>query len=179
MSDRRAFAWHRLRSALAVTVLSVGAACHRSPHVGATDGPTTTKSVTDSLPVSAVATSAELIPPVPRARIPRNSARFEIDAVDDSSARFKPREASWVKPGMDVYIVDPFRRDALVARARVTSIWNETAIAVVTSQVTRVTNQQIVLMMPPTAPWYRTRRFWGGTVLGLVIGGASGAAIAK
>jgi hypothetical protein len=129
------------------------------------------------------------VPPAPRAmpnvvatpsmRIPRDAARFEIDVVDDSTARFKPREALWVAEGMTAYVVDPLNRDALVARLRITSVWNATAVGVVTSQVTRVTTQHVVLLTPPIVPWWKTRRFWIGTALGTVVGGAAGALIAR
>ncbi len=112
--------------------------------------------------------------PTPFTRIPRDAARFEIDVVDDSTARFKPREAFWVKPGMTAYAVDPTNRDALVARLRVISVWNETAVAVVTSQVTRITTRHTVLLIPPVVPWWKTRRFWFGTLVGAVVGGTIG-----
>ncbi len=115
----------------------------------------------------------------PSMRIPRDAARFEIDVVDDSTARFKPREALWVAEGMTAYVVDPLNRDALVARLRITSVWNATAVGVVTSQVTRVTTQHVVLLTPPIVPWWKTRRFWIGTALGTVVGGAAGALIAR
>lgn len=112
--------------------------------------------------------------PSPFSRIPRDAARFEIEVVDDTTARFKPREARWVKADMAAYAVDPMNRDALVARLRVVSVWNETAVAVVTSQVTRVTTRHVVLMTAPVVPWWKTRRFWLGTLLGLSVGGTAG-----
>ena len=111
-------------------------------------------------------------PPAPFTRIPRDASRFEIDVVDDSTARFKPREALWIKPGMIAYAVDPLHRDVLVASLRIVSVWNETAVAVVTSQVTRVTTQHVVLLTPPTLPWWKSRRFWVGMMLGVMVGGA-------
>lgn len=116
--------------------------------------------------------------PAPFTRIPRDAARFEIEVVDDTSARFKPREALWVQPGMTAYAVDPIHRDVLVARMRVVSVWNETAVAVVTSQVTRVTTQHVVLLIPPVVPWWKSRRFWVGTLLGALLGGTAVAVIA-
>lgn len=158
--------------------LVTGSACRRTAATALVPSPAGADS--SASVVAAGASDAPLLtPPTPRARVPRDAARFEIDAVDDSTARFKPREASWIKPGMDAYIVDPFRRDALVARVRITSIWNETAIAVVTSQVTRVTNQQVVLMVPPNPSWSRRHRYFLGVVTGVLMGGTAGALLAR
>lgn len=112
-------------------------------------------------------------------RIPRDAARFEIEVVDDTTARFKPREALWVRPGLPAFVVDPLNRDALVARLRVTSVWNGMAVAVVESQVTSVRTQHVVLLVPPVRPWWKTRRFWLGTLLGSVVGGTVGALAAQ
>lgn len=138
--------------------------CHRpSPSASATPIPTTTQD-TAPTPSSKPTTS----------RIPRDAARFEIEVVSDSTARFKPREVNWIRPGMTAYVVDPTNRDALVARSRVLSVWNDMAVAVVTSQVTRVTTRHVVLMTPPRVPWWKARRFWMGTVVGALFGGSVG-----
>jgi hypothetical protein len=138
------------------------AACHRNAAVNSAVRGSADSSGVGAAPVS---------------RIPRDAARFEIEVVDDSTARFKPREAGWVRDGMTAWVVDPLNRDALVARTRIVSVWNETAVAVVTSQVTRVTTQHVVLMTPPLVPWWKTRRFWMGTAIGAVVGGTAGATI--
>ncbi|MEQ1690203.1 MAG: hypothetical protein ABMA00_02870 [Gemmatimonas sp.] len=111
----------------------------------------------------------------PLTRLPRDAARFEIEVVDDTTVRFKPREALWVQTGMSAYAVDPMSRDAFVARLHIVSVWNETAVAVITSQVTRVTTRHVVLMTPPVVPWWTTRRFWLGVLLGAIVGGVAGA----
>ncbi|MBL0172534.1 MAG: hypothetical protein IPP90_17835 [Gemmatimonadaceae bacterium] len=118
--------------------------------------------------------TAEVTAPKPFSRIPRDAARFEIEVVDDTTARFKPREALWIRDGMTAYAVDPMNRDALVARLRIVSVWNETAVAVITSQVTRVTTRHVVLMTPPVVPWWKARRFWLGTAVGAFVGGVVG-----
>lgn len=108
-------------------------------------------------------------------RIPRNASRFEIDVVDDSTARFKVWEADWIRPGLVAHVVDPMQRDALVANVRVISVSNGTAVALVTSQVTRMRAEYIVLVTPPPISWWGHKRFWFGAVLGTAIGGVLGA----
>lgn len=110
-------------------------------------------------------------PPV--ARIPRDAARFEIDAVDDSTARFRPKEASWVRVGMQAYAVDPINRDVLVARLRVTAADGGNVTALVTSQVTRVTTSHFLLVVRPSVPWWRARTFWVGAAAGSAAGAAT------
>jgi hypothetical protein len=113
-----------------------------------------------------------------RGRIPRDAARFEIESVDDSTARFRPFEATWLRPGMQIYAVDPAHRDALVARLRITRADSGRLVALVTAQVTRLTTDHFLLAVRPAVPWYRTRRFWWGAVSGGVVG-ATAATIAK
>ena len=130
-------------------------------------------------PVPIVADSAAVKPATaPFTRIPRNASRFEIDAVDDSTARFKPREALWVQRGMTAYVVDPMNRDVMVARLRIVSVWNEMAVGVVLSQTTRVTTQHVVLLTEPKVPWWKSQRFWFGTTLGVFLGAAAASVIA-
>jgi hypothetical protein len=111
-------------------------------------------------------------------RIPRDAARFEIEAVDDSTARFRAGEERWMKPGMTVYAVDPTRRDALVARLRITGAENGRMVALVTAQVTRVSTAHFLLAVKPKVPWYRDRRFWIGAVSGS-LAGATGGLVAR
>jgi len=144
-------------------------ACHQAPAAPV---------VADSAVRASVDSAAPVAPPVPFARIPRNASRFEIDAVDDSTARFKPREALWVQRGMTAYVVDPMNRDVLVARLRIVSVWNEMAVGVVTSQTGRVTTQHVVLLEEPSVPWWKSQRFWMGTVLGVFLGAAAAGVIA-
>lgn len=107
---------------------------------------------------------------MPQVRFPRDAARFEIDAVDDSTARFRPFEATWLRPGMTVTAVDPSQRDALVARLRIVRSDSGRLVALVTSQVTRLTTDHFLLAVEPPQPWYRARRFWWGVVTGSIVG---------
>lgn len=121
-------------------------------------------------------TSAPAAPKVAeQVRVPRNASRFEIDMVDDSTARFKIWEAEWVRAGLVAHVVDPLQRDALVASVRVTSVVNGTAVALVTSQVTRVRTENVVLLSPPPIPLWKQRRFWIGALIGGTVGGVLGA----
>ena len=109
----------------------------------------------------------------PVTSIPRDAARFEIDAVDDSTARFRPQESQWVRVGMSAYAVDPVNRDALVARLRIKSIDGGAMSALVTSQVGRVTTSHFLLIARPDAPWWRSRHFWWGAAAGGALGAAA------
>ncbi|HYW33076.1 MAG TPA: hypothetical protein VE869_16365 [Gemmatimonas sp.] len=117
------------------------------------------------------------VPPA-SAPIPRDAARFEIESVDDSTARFRRAEATWIRPGTLVYAVDPAKRDALVARLRVLGTDSGRMTALVTSQVTRVTTEHFLLAVKPTVRWYRDARFWWGLAGGGAVG-ATGAVIAR
>ncbi len=116
-----------------------------------------------------------LMPVLPR--IPRDAARFEIDAVDDSTATFRVFESRWLRAGLSAYAVDPARRDALVARLTILHRDRTTATALVTSQVARVTTDHFLLVPPPPTPWWRSKRFWIGTVVGGAIGAGTTAAV--
>jgi hypothetical protein len=108
--------------------------------------------------------------------IPRDAARFEIDVVDDSTAQFRPKETRWIRLGMPAYVVDPTRRDALVARLRLEWTDGETMTALVTSQVTRVTTSHFLLVPRPAVPWWKAYRFWLGVAAGGAIGASATAA---
>lgn len=110
---------------------------------------------------------------VPVKNIPRDAARFEIDAVDDSTARFRRQESQWVRVGMSAYAVDPINRDALVARLRILSVHGSDITALVTSQVGRVTTSHFLLITRPEQPWWRSSRFWWGAAAGGAVGAAA------
>ena len=142
------------RSALLLVVLLVatGTGCHRAERA-----------------------ATSLVPVLPR--IPRDAARFEIDAVDDSTATFRVFESRWMRAGLFAYAVDPMHRDALVARLTIVRRDSTTASALVTSQVARVTTDHFLLVPPPRTPWWRANRFWFGALVGAAIGLGSTAVI--
>ncbi len=115
------------------------------------------------------ALSARLVPSVdsdPPQRYPRNASRFELRALSDSTVAFTPAEATWVRSGMLGIAVDPAQGDALVARLRITSVQGDSAIAIVTGQTTRISEGQVMLLVPPTPHWWRQRLFWYGAATG-------------
>jgi len=119
--------------------------------------------------------AAPLVPVLPR--IPRDAARFEIDVVDDSTATFRVFESRWLRAGLSAYAVDPTRRDALVARLTILRRDSTTATALVTSQVARVTTDHFLLVPPPPTPWWETKLFWIGTLVGSAVGLGTTAAV--
>ena len=106
------------------------------------------------------------------------AARFEITSVGDSTFTFPVGSMRWAATRGRGIVVDPARRDALVARFRVLRMQNDTVTALVTGQTSRVTTDHFVVLDPPPPPkWYVRRAFWGGTaagaLLGLLIGGVA------
>ena len=105
------------------------------------------------------------------------TARFEIVEVADTTFKFSMGPQRWVAQRNRGIVVDPARRDMLVARFRIAAVQGDTVIAVVTGQTTRVTIEHFVVMNPPPPPkWYKGRGFWTGIglggVAGLLLGGA-------
>jgi hypothetical protein len=116
--------------------------------------------------------SARLAPPVdadPPQRYPRNASRFELRALSDSTVAFTPSEATWVRSGMSGIAVDPAQGDALVARLRITAVYGDSAIALVTGQTTRIAEGQVILLVPPTTRWWRQPLFWYGAAAGAAL----------
>ena len=140
----------REHALLATVALAMG--CHRGPP------PTTAGS------------------PVPR--IPRDTPRFEIDSVTDSTAIFRTREARWVKRGAVVYAVDPLQRDVIIAQLRVVVRDSVRAVALVTGQVSSVKPTHVLLVLRPDRPWWRRGLFWSGAGFGAALG-AGTAALAR
>ena len=104
------------------------------------------------------------------------TARFEIATVGDSTFTFAIGPQRWVEQRTRGIVVDPARRDALVARFRILSVSEGVVTALVTGQTTLVTTQHFVVMNPPPPPPLLKRpAFWSGTaagtVLGLILGG--------
>lgn len=105
------------------------------------------------------------------------TARFPIDSVlTDTTFRFSMGGARWVPQRGRGIVVDPTRRDALVARFRILSVSEGVVTGLVTGQTSELTTQHFVQMLPPPPPrWYKRAAFWSGAALGgaagLILGG--------
>ena len=103
--------------------------------------------------------------------------RFEITSVGDTTVMFRAGKMTWVVRSPSAIVVDPKRRDALVARIKVLSVSsNGDATAVVTGQTGRITTDHFVLAQEPPQHWYRNAMLWVGAALGLAAGFAIGKA---
>lgn len=96
--------------------------------------------------------------------------RFEIVQVGDTTFRFPRGTAGWLKPDATGNVLDPRRRDILVARFRVMRVDSGLVTARITGLTTPVTTEHIAVLAEPPKPWYRGITFWAGTVFGVVIG---------
>jgi hypothetical protein len=68
-------------------------------------------------------------------------------------------------------VVDPRRRDELVARLKVLSVSSDgAATAVVTGQRGRITTEHFVIAQEPPIRWYKNLGLWVGATLGIVAG---------
>jgi hypothetical protein len=102
------------------------------------------------------------------------AVRFEIAGVADSTFSFAVGRHEWVAGGHRGIVVDPRRRDALVARFRVLRVREGLATAVVTGQTTALTTQHAALLTQPAPPFWRQPTFWIGLMIGGVVGWAVG-----
>ena len=101
--------------------------------------------------------------------------RFEITAVADTTVTFRAGRLTWVVRSPNTVVVDPKRRDALVARLKVLSVSSTgEATALVTGQMGRITTEHFVVAAEPKSRWYRNPLLWMGTGFGLVLGFALG-----
>ena len=107
---------------------------------------------------------------------PATAVRFEIVAVGDSTFQLLAPEPRWLRDGMMGIVVDPRRRDVLVARFTLMGLRADTADALVTGQTMRITTDHVALVARPPVPQpqiirrVERRRFWTGTIVGGVLG---------
>ena len=109
--------------------------------------------------------------PVSCAGAQDRDVRFAITTVGDTTVTFQAGKMTWVVRTKRAIVVDPRRRDALVARLQVLSVSSTgEATALVTGQTGRITTEHVVLGTEPPTRWYRSAMLWMGTALGLVVG---------
>ena len=109
--------------------------------------------------------------PLTRAHAQDRDVRFAITAVGDTTVTFRAGKMTWVVRSPRAIVVDPRRRDELVARIKVLSVSSTgEATAVVTGQTGRITLDHFVVAREPPSRWYRNALLWVGAALGLVTG---------
>jgi hypothetical protein len=106
-----------------------------------------------------------------RAQAQDRDVRFTITNVGDTTVTFQAGKMTWIVRSPRAIVVDPRRRDALVARLRVLSVAaNGEATAMVTAQSGRITTDHVVIATEPNTRWYRNPLLWMGTAFGLIAG---------
>jgi hypothetical protein len=124
-------------------------------------------------PAAAAAVVAAALAVAPReARSQESAVRFEITAVGDSTFTFPVGTHIWVRRGIKGIVVDPKRRDILVARFRVVGVRGGEATALVTGQTTRITEDNVALLDEPRTPFYQRGTLYAGFLAGLLLGAA-------
>ena len=96
--------------------------------------------------------------------------RFEITSVGDTTFVFTSGGEKWIRRGQTGIAVDPRRRDALVARFRVTAVHNGVVDALVTGQTTNLRVEHVAVLEEPRRSWYKFPQFWAGLVTGAALG---------
>lgn len=120
---------------------------------------------------AAIGLSLLLLGAAPQARAQASATRFEIVEVGDTTFTLRlGGHGDWVRDGQLGIVVDPRRRDVLIARFRVTRVRGDLATALITGQTTVVDTEHAALLTRPERPWYRKRTFWVGLLLGGAIG---------
>ena len=106
-----------------------------------------------------------------RGRAQDRDVRFAITNVGDTTVTFQAGKMTWVVRSPRAIVVDPRRRDALVAQLKVLSVGaNGEATALVTAQAGRITTDHIVIGTEPRTRWYKNPLMWMGAAFGLVVG---------
>jgi hypothetical protein len=121
--------------------------------------------------LACLATLLLLMPVARAAHAQDRDVRFAITAVGDTTVTFRAGKMTWVVRSPRAIVVDPRRRDELVARIKVLSVSSTgDATAVVTGQTGRITVDHFVVAREPPSRWYRNAYLWMGAALGLVTG---------
>jgi hypothetical protein len=119
-----------------------------------------------------VVLTAVLTVALPRGtRAQDRDVRFAITHVSDTTVTFQAGKMTWIVRSPRAIVVDPRRRDALVAQLKVLSVGaNGEATALVTAQAGRITTDHVVIGTEPRSRWYRSPLMWMGTAFGLLVG---------
>jgi len=119
-----------------------------------------------------VVLTAVLTVALPRGtRAQDRDVRFAITHVSDTTVTFQAGKMTWIVRSPRAIVVDPRRRDALVAQLKVLSIGaNGEATALVTAQAGRITTEHVVIGTEPRSRWYKSPLMWMGTAFGLIVG---------
>ena len=119
-----------------------------------------------------VVLTAVLTVALPRGtRAQDRDVRFAITHVSDTTVTFQAGKMTWIVRSPRAIVVDPRRRDALVAQLKVLSIGaNGEATALVTAQAGRITTDHVVIGTEPRSRWYKSPLMWMGTAFGLLVG---------
>jgi len=119
-----------------------------------------------------VVLTAVLTVALPRdTRAQDRDVRFAITHVSDTTVTFQAGKMTWIVRSPRAIVVDPRRRDALVAQLKVLSIGaNGEATALVTAQAGRITTEHVVIGTEPRSRWYKSPLMWMGTAFGLLVG---------
>jgi len=119
-----------------------------------------------------VVLTAVVMVALPRgARAQERDVRFAITHVGDTTVTFEAGKMTWIVRSPRAIVVDPRRRDALVAQLKVLTIGaNGEATALVTAQAGRITTDHIVIGTEPRSRWYKSPLMWMGTAFGLLVG---------
>jgi hypothetical protein len=100
--------------------------------------------------------------------------RFAISQVQDTTLSFPIGTAKWVHIGLNGIAINPRDRDVLVARFRIVDIDQGVATGLITGMTTRLSTDHVVVLEEPTKRFFKTLGFWGGVVIGFVLGAVAG-----
>ena len=117
-----------------------------------------------------VAAAVLAVPGVARAQ--DSAIRLEIRSVGDSVFTFNSSPVSWIARGQQGIVVDPRRRDVLVARFRVLNVDAGVGNALILGQTQPVSTEHVALLREPRPHWFSSKSFWFG-----IVAGAAGALI--
>jgi hypothetical protein len=119
----------------------------------------------------AIVAALAVAPSVVRAQ--DSAVRMEIKSVGDSTFTFNSSQIPWVARGQNGIVVDPRRRDVLVARFKVLTVESGTGSALILGQTQPVSIDHVALLRQPRPNWFTSKSFWIG-----VAGGFAGGFIA-